>query len=57
VAALLGDHDILGQFDGSLQTAWAPLGVRFVGAWPTARRMSTTTEENPPGFIDTARAS
>jgi len=31
VAALLGDHDILGQFDESLQTAWAPLGVRFVG--------------------------
>ena len=51
MAALLGDHDILGEFDESLQTAWARWAFDLWGLADGQRRMSTTTAEKP-AFAD-----
>jgi hypothetical protein len=48
VAALLGDHEILAEFDESLQNGVGPLGVRFVGHGRRTGGCRRRLQRNPP---------
>ena len=56
VAALLGDHDILAEFDESLQTAWARWAFDLWGLADGQADVDDNCRETRRWFIDTAGA-
>ena len=56
MAALLGDHDILAEFDQSLQTAWARWAFDLWGLADGRADVDDNYRETRRLFIDTAAA-
>jgi hypothetical protein len=54
VAALLGDHDVLAEFDESLQTAWARWAFDLWGLADGQADVDDKCRETRRWFIDTA---
>jgi len=55
VAALLGDHDILEEFDESLQTVWARWAFDLWGLGDGQADVDDNCRQSRRWFIDTAR--
>ena len=56
VAVLLGDHDLLDEFDESLQTVWTRLAFDLWGLADGQVDVDDNCRETRRGFIDTACA-
>ena len=56
VAALLGDHDILGELDGTLQSVWARWAFDLWGLTDGQADVNDNCKRTRRWFIDIARA-